>query len=571
MMRYRMLRDADGGLTCETNAEGQEVQRHPMLNKGTAFDSEERSAFGIEGYLPPAVSSLELQLERCRGAYAAKTTDLERYIYLRSLQDRNEVLFFALLGRHLEEMMRIVYTPTVGLACQQFSGIYRFPRGVFVSPENIDRIDAIFSGLPCRDIEVIVATDSAGILGIGDQGAGGMGIPIGKLALYTAGAGIHPAHCLPVTLDVGTDNRALIADPLYLGLRRPRLHGEEYFTLVERFVDAVGRHFPGALLQWEDFSKENAWILLERYRSRHLSFNDDVQGTGAVVLAGIEGALRSKGERLADQVFVLYGSGAAGIGVAAQIRAGLVGAGLTREEAAARIHVLDSRGLLLDGRAGIEEYKRPFVRTRASVPWAGGEKAPNLLEVVRGARATVLLGLSGQPGSFDEGVVRAMRASCPRPVVFPLSNPTSLCEGIPEQILRWTDGQAIVATGSPFPDVTLGGRSYTIGQGNNAFIFPGVGLGAIAVRAREVSDEMFSAAARRLAELVPAERIARSCVFPAVSALREVSQEIAVAVARTAIAQGLAREPLPEDAIAAAVARKTWRPAYPRLRRTAGL
>jgi len=566
MLRYRMLADENGDQLCETNATGQEVLRHPMLNKGTAFPREERAAFGIEGLLPPAVTTIELQLQRCREAYGAKATDLERYIYLRSLQDRNEVLFYSLLVRQLEEMMRIVYTPTVGEACRKFSHIYRFPRGVFLTTENIERVDEIFAGLPCRDVAVIVATDSAGILGIGDQGAGGMGIPIGKLALYTAGAGINPAHCLPVTLDVGTDNKSLLEDPLYLGLRRPRLHGKEYFDLVDRFVQAVRRHFPGVLLQWEDFSKDNAYTLLDKYRGALLSFNDDVQGTGAVVLSGIACAVRAGGGRLRDQVYVLYGSGAAGIGVAMQIRTGLVAEGLTPAEAAARIHVLDSRGLLVEGRAHIEDYKRPFTHPRSVVPWAAvGDRAPGLLEVVEKTGATVLLGCSGQPGSFDETIVRAMAANCPRPLIFPLSNPTSLCEAIPEDIYRWSEGRAVVATGSPFPDVRLGDRTFTVGQGNNAFIFPGVGLGAIAVRARAVSDEMFTAAAVRLAELVPEDRIARNCVYPAIGALREISREIALVVARTAVAQGLAGDDAAARDIPAAIERKVWQPRYSRL------
>jgi malate dehydrogenase (oxaloacetate-decarboxylating) len=566
MLRYRMIADGTGGQRCETNAVGEELLRHPMLNKGTAFPKAERSAFGIEGLLPPAVSTLEQQLERCREAYAAKATDLERYIYLRSLQDRNEVLFYSLLGRHLEEMMRIVYTPTVGEACQRFSHIHRLPRGVFLSTENIDRVDEIFAALPCTEIEVIVATDSEGILGIGDQGAGGMGIPIGKLSLYTAGAGINPAHCLPVTLDVGTDNQGLLEDPLYLGVRRPRLRGTEYFDLVDRFVQAVRRHFPDALLQWEDFSKDNAYALLDRYRGSLPSFNDDIQGTGAVVLAGIACAVRAAGGRLRDQVYVLYGGGAAGIGVALQIRTGLVAEGLTPSEAAARIHVLDSRGLLVEGRARIEDYKRPFTHPRSLVPWAAvGDRAPGLLEVVAKTGATILLGCSGQPGSFDEAIVRAMAANCPRPLIFPLSNPTTLAEACPEDVYRWSAGRAVVATGSPFPDVQFAGKTFTVGQGNNAFIFPGVGLGAIAVNARSVSDEMFTAAAVRLAELVPEERIARNCLYPAIGALREISRQIALVVARTAVEQGLARDAAAAADIPEAIERKVWKPQYPRL------
>ena len=373
-----------------------------------------------------------------------------------------------------------------------------------------------------------------------------------------------------MTLDVGTDNRALLEDPLYLGLRRPRLRGPEYFDLVDRFVQAVRRHFPEVLLQWEDFSKDNAYALLDKYRGELLSFNDDVQGTGAVVLSGIACAVRAAGGRLRDQVYVLYGSGAAGIGVALQIRTGLVAEGLTPAEAAARIHVLDSRGLLVEGRARIEDYKRPFTHPRSVVPWAAvGDRAPGLLEVVEKTGATVLLGCSGQPGSFDETIVRAMAANCPRPLIFPLSNPTTLAEALPEDIYRWSGGRAVVATGSPFPDVHLGGRTFTVGQGNNAFIFPGVGLGAIAVRARSVSDEMFTAAAVRLAELVPEDRIARNCVYPAIGALREISREIALVVARTAVAQGLARDEAAARDIPGAIERKVWQPRYARPERRA--
>jgi malate dehydrogenase (oxaloacetate-decarboxylating) len=342
--------------------------------------------------------------------------------------------------------------------------------------------------------------------------------------------------------------------------------------LVDRFVQAVRRHFPEVLLQWEDFSKDNAYTLLEKYRGALLSFNDDVQGTGAVVLSGIACAVRAGGGRLRDQVYVLYGSGAAGIGVALQIRTGLVAEGLTPAEAAARIHVLDSRGLLVEGRARIEDYKRPFTHPRAVVPWAAvGDRAPGLLEVVEKTKATVLLGCSGQPGSFDEKIVRAMAANCPRPLIFPLSNPTTLAEARPEDVYRWSEGRAVVATGSPFPDVEIGGRTFTVGQGNNAFIFPGVGLGAVAVRARAVSDEMFTAAAVRLAELVPEDRIARNCVYPAISALRQISREIALVVAETAVAQGLAGDEAAARDIPAAIERRVWEPRYPRLVPGAGV
>ncbi|MCJ7500118.1 NAD-dependent malic enzyme, partial [bacterium] len=487
-------------------------------------------------------------------------------IYLRSLQDRNETLFYALLMRHLKEMIPIVYTPTVGLACQMFSHIFRFTRGVFLSPENISNIDEIFQSLPYRNIEMIVATDSEGILGLGDQGVGGMGIPVGKLSLYTGGAGIHPANCLPVTLDVGTNNEELLKDPLYLGIRKNRIRGEEYLSFMDLFVQGVKRNFPDAVLQWEDFSKQNAFTLLEKYRDELPSFNDDIQGTGAVVLAGIMGALRISESKITDQIFAILGAGAGGIGVARQICQSLVANGLTLEDAKHRIYVLDSRGVVHDGRREVDEYKKGLSRKSGfshGWPLANPDQV-SLLDLTRNGGVTVLVGLSGVGGSFSEDIVRSMAGNTERPVIFPLSNPTDKTEAAPENIYRWTEGKAIVATGSPFPDVTVGERTYTVGQGNNVFIFPGVGLGTLTVGAKAITDEMITAAARRLSEILPQDHLDINCVYPHPAELREVCREIAVAVAETAIEQGVARKPVDPALLKEHVRSRMWVPEYAR-------
>lgn len=568
MLRYRIVKDEVGEDVYEIDSCGLEILHNPILNKGSAFPPEERRLFRIEGLLPPAVSSLEQQVARRYEGFSAKPSDLDKYIYLRALQDRNETLFYALLLSHLEEMIPIVYTPTVGLACQRYSRIFRYTRGIFLSPETIDRVDSIFRSLAYRNVEMIVATDSEGILGIGDQGVGGMGIPVGKLSLYVAGAGIHPANCLPVTIDVGTNNEELLNDPLYLGFRKRRIRGDAYFDLIDRFVQAVKRNFPGAVLQWEDFSKQNAFTLLERYRDLLPSFNDDIQGTGAVTLAGILGAMRITGEQLADQRFLIHGAGAGGIGVARQIHAALVSRGLTEREAADRIYVVDSRGAVAEGRSGVEEYKKPFARRAGFAgEWTlANPERVSLLDVVRNARPTVLLGLSGAPGTFGEDVVRAMASACERPVIFPLSNPTSNAEARPEDIYRWTDGKAVVATGSPFPNVRFGGTEYLVGQGNNVFVFPGVGLAALLVGAKRIPDGMFTVAAERLAEQVSPERLAANCVYPPVPELRRICREIAIAVAESAVERGVGA-PVSADRLRDLLERRMWTPRYSRFRR----
>ncbi len=405
MLHYRIYKDESGEDVVEIDTDGMELLHNSILNKGTAFTAEERKLFRIDGYLPPAVSTLNQQVDRRYEGFTEKGTGLEKYIYLRSLQDRNETLFYALLLKHLGEMIPIVYTPTVGLACQMFSHIFRFTRGVFLSQDNISHIDEIMTSLPYRNIEMIVVTDSEGILGLGDQGVGGMGIPVGKLSLYTGGAGIHPANCLPVTLDVGTNNEELLKDPLYLGIRKNRIRGDEYLSFVDQFVQGVKRNYPNAVLQWEDFSKQNAFTLLDKYRDEIPSFNDDIQGTGAVVLAGIKGAVRVSGTSLTDQVFAILGAGAGGIGVARQIHRGLVAGGLTPEDARSRIYVLDSRGVVHEGRKGVDEYKKEFSReAEFARGWSlEGSDQVTLLDLVRNAGVSVLIGLSGVGGCFQRG------------------------------------------------------------------------------------------------------------------------------------------------------------------------
>lgn len=495
---YDVKRDERGKRYLEPFVQGSLLLGLPLLNKGTAFTHEERKALRLEGLLPPHVTTLEEQKQRNYRRYRLIENDLEKHIFLRNLQDRNEVLFFALFADHMSEMLPILYTPTVGEAVKQFSHIYRFPRGFTASTDNIHEIDEALSNVPLNDVRLAVATDSSAILGIGDQGFGGMAISIGKLAIYTAAGGLGPDKALPVELDVGTNRADLINDPLYLGVRHRRLSGEEYYAFMDRFVEAFRRRYPNAVMQWEDFGKDTAFAVLERYRKVLPSFNDDIQGTGAVTLAGVLSACRIKGQNLSDQRILVYGAGAGGVGVAQAILDGLMREGLSEAEAKERLFVLDSKGLLLSSRS-MEDYKKKFAKDPALVQgWHFEGEAPNLYETIVNARVTVLLGLSGQPGSFTEPIVQAMLAHTEHPVIFPLSNPTSSSEAFPEDILRWTQGKALVAAGSPFAPVELGGQTYAIGQGNNAFVFPGLGFGTVLSKAKEVSDDMVLEAAYAL-------------------------------------------------------------------------
>jgi malic enzyme len=554
---------------------GAELLTRPLLNKDTAFDADERIVFGLRGLLPPRTASIEeqvgLELEHIR----RKSDDLERYIGLSSLQDRNETLFYRVLLENLEEFLPIIYTPTVGRACQTFSHILRRPRGLWITPADIDRIpdllrnanpDGAEGGPAADDIRLVVATDNERILGLGDQGAGGMGIPVGKLALYTAGAGIYPARTLPVSLDVGTDNSDLLADPLYLGFRAPRLRGAEYDDFIEAFVVAVLDVCPKAVLQWEDFKQHNAIRILDRYRNRITSFNDDIQGTGAVILAGVLAAVRALGRPLAEQRFVFLGAGAAGVGIARTVRAALVADGMGDAAIKCAIAMVDTNGLIFATRDQLDSDKLEFALGADALTaygLAGLQPTDrcDLEAVIAAVKPTMLIGTSGVPGAFTEAAIRAMAANTERPVVFPLSNPTAKSEAVPADILAWTDGKALVATGSPFEPVIRAGRTHAIGQANNVFIFPGMGLGAIVAEAREITDEMFLLAARTLSEMVSAERLESGALYPPVSDLRSVSRQIALKVVCQSRDCGVGRLYRDEEA-ADAIEAAMWYPEY---------
>lgn len=519
---------------------GTRVSGNSFINKGTAFTEEDRERLGLVAMLPPAVRSLEKQMENSRIKVDAKENDLERFIYIRSLFDRNVTLAHALIKSDIARYMTIIYTPTVGLACQQFSSMFRSANGLHFYPGNIDRAEDVLRRFLHRDIRVAVVTDNQGILGIGDQGAGGIAICVGKLMLYTQGAGIAPWHCLPISLDVGTNNEALLNDVEYLGWRHRRLTGDEYIHFVQRFARAFRNVFPNALCQWEDFSKQNAFAIRDAYLHDLISFNDDIQGTGAVALAAILTAMKIKLEKLRDQVFLIHGAGAGGVGIAEQIETALVEEGLSVTEARSRIFTLDSRGLILAGKDMLP-YKQKFAKDPAGLPWVRDDRDLQLENVVRHAGITVLVGTSGQAGCFTGKIVQAMLEHTDRPVILPLSNPTSMSEALPADLYSWTGGRALVATGSPFAPVVFNGREYRIGQCNNVFVFPGVGLGVLASGAREVLPEFFTAAARAVSDFVTAKEMQSGALMPDVTILRDVSLKVAQAVGETAIQKGVSR------------------------------
>jgi len=536
---------------------------HPLLNKDTAFSEQEREEFELTGLLLDRVTTVQeqvaLELEHIR----RKSDDLEKYIGLLALQDRNEILYYRLLEENLEEFLPLVYTPVVGEACRQFSHIVRRPRGLWITPKDEDRIPDLLRNARHQDVRLMVVTDNERILGLGDQGAGGMGIPIGKLAIYSAGAGIYPALTLPVSLDVGTDNEGLLRDPLYLGYRQPRLRGEAYERFLEAFVEGVIEVFPHALLQWEDFKQHNAIRVLDRYRHRLASFNDDIQGTGAVALAGILTALRELEGCLRSQRFVFVGAGAAGTGISRMLRAAMRRDGMTQEEIGLAIVMVDEDGLLFEGRSPLHEDQVSFALDAEQLQHFGfpGAARHDLEGVIARVQPSFLLGVSATQGAFTEAAVREMAAHVERPVIFPLSNPTSKAEATPTDVLRWTQGRALVATGSPFDPVELDARTYVTGQANNAFVFPGVGLGAVVAEAHEVTDEMFLAAADALSAMVSQERVAQGALYPPISALRRVSRELAMRVIEVARDEGLGRIIRDED-LGDAVDDAMWLPYY---------
>jgi malate dehydrogenase (oxaloacetate-decarboxylating) len=547
----------------ETSLSGYDLINQPMLNKGTAFTDEERDIFGLHGLLPPHVGVIEDQIKRRLRALQGLMPGFEQYAFLRELQDTNETLFYALLAGNIARMLPLVYTPTVGEGCQRFSEIWRRPRGLFLSYPHKDKIARILAHPRFDKVRCIVVSDGERILGLGDQGAGGMGIPIGKLSLYTALAGIHPASTLPILLDVGTDNQERLDDPVYVGWCHRRVRGQDYDDFIESFVKAVIKRWPHVLLQWEDFAGANAARLLERYRDRLCTFNDDIQGTAAVATATLLAAINVTGLPLNSQRIAMLGFGSAGVGIASLMVTAMEEAGLSREEARGRVYAIDKDGLLVEGYADLHPAQQPFVKKRESV--AGWKLVQpdkiGLFDVIQNAQPTVLIGVSGQPGVFTEDMVRAMTKYSARPIIFPLSNPTSHSEATPQDLLDWSNGTAIIGTGSPFPPVSIGGRSIPIDQTNNSYVFPGVALGIISSRARRVTDAMFMAAAKTLAKLSPTVTDKKGRLLPPVTEIPSVSIAIALAVAEQARKEGLVLLGPGED-LETAVRSHVWEPRY---------
>lgn len=546
-----------------TRLSGYQLLLNPRLNKGTAFTEEERDTFALHGMLPPHVGTLEEQRERRMKAFAAQPNDFAKYSFMRNLQDATETLFYSLIAHNMEVMLPIVYTPAVGEGCQRFSEIWRKPRGLFISYPNRGRIDQILSDPRFDDIRCIVVSDGERILGLGDQGAGGMGIPIGKMALYTALGGIPPEHCLPVLLDVGTDNEELLRNPIYVGWQHHRIRGQEYDDFVEQFVQAVQRRWPHILLQWEDFAGSNALDLLARYRNRLCTFNDDIQGTAAVTTATLLAAINATGVPLKEQTIVMFGSGSAGIGIIDLLIAEMKEEGLTEQQARDRIYAFNRYGLLIEGCRGGRPSQQPLMRKRSDVAnWKleGGEDI-TLLDVVRNAPVSVLVGVSAQPGTFTEEIVRAVARNTERPIIFPLSNPTSKSEAVPADIMRWTEGRALIGTGSPFAAVDVNGKLVPISQVNNSYIFPGLALGILVSRARRVSDTMIMAAAKALASLSPSRTDKNAPLLPPIADSRKVSFLVAVSVGHQAIAEGLAEIENP-DTLEDQIRDYVWEPVY---------
>ena len=566
MERFEIKKTRDGD-RLRVHRSGPELLRYPLYNKGTAFTPEERRKLGIEGLLPAEYNDIDKQAERIFKSIFFNRDDVGRNIGLAMLQDRNEVLFYRLLSEHLEEIMPIVYTPTVGKASQYYSRVFRRGRGIFLTPDYAGRIeDVLARAAPFSGVRLMVVTDNEAILGIGDQGAGGMAISVGKLALYCAGAGIHPARTLPISLDVGTDNEELLEDPLYLGYRQKRLRGEAYVRFVDEFVTAADNVFPGVIIQWEDFRKDNALMILDRYRHEVPSFNDDIQGTGAVAAACVRGACRIADTRFADSRILIYGAGAAGLGIARQMREQLTRQGLTGDDLVRSILVMDSRGIISSDRDQLDSYKKELAwpEAMAAELATDSEARTNLAKVIEAYKPTAIIGASGQGGAFDESAIRTMADNTDHPIVLPMSNPTSISEAVPADILNWTEGRALVATGSPFEPVKTSDGLRHIGQANNVFVFPGIGLGAMVVGANEVTDAMIASSSTALAASLNKDEIRERRVIPGIARLWEVCGDIAIAVAHQAIDDGVARVS-DKSSLEKRIASKRWKPDYPQI------
>ncbi|KGD72229.1 malate dehydrogenase [Tatumella morbirosei] len=540
----------------------------PLLNKGSAFTRDERNEFNLNGLLPETVETIEEQAERAWHQFQEFKNNNDKHVYLRNIQDTNETLFYRLLDDHLEEVMPIIYTPTVGTACEHFSEIYRRARGVFISYPNREHIEDMLQNATKQNVKVIVVTDGERILGLGDLGIGGMGIPIGKLSLYTACGGISPAYTLPVALDVGTNNQQLLNDPLYMGWRNPRIGGEEYAEFIHEFISAVKRRWPNVLLQFEDFAQKNAMPLLEQYRDELCCFNDDIQGTAAVAVGTLIAASRAAGGKISDQTVVFLGAGSAGCGIAEQIIIEMKAEGLSDAEARRRVMMVDRYGLLTDKLPNLLPFQTRLIQASEDVAgWQVENDAISLLDVVRNAKPTVLVGVSGQPGLFTEEIIREMHSHCPRPIIMPLSNPTSRVEAVPADLIAWTEGAALVATGSPFAPVSWKDKTYPIAQCNNAYIFPGIGLGVIASKASRITDSMLMSASRALADCSPLATKGEGPVLPELKDIQQVSRYIAIEVAKAAQAAGVAIE-TSEEVLTQAVEDNFWKPQYRHYRRT---
>ncbi|SHG95910.1 NAD-dependent malic enzyme [Ferrimonas marina] len=543
----------------------------PLLNKGSGFTLDERDSFNLHGLLPATVETIDEQAKRAYQQYQSFTNDMDRHVYLRNIQDTNETLFYRLVSDHITEMMPIIYTPTVGAACQQFSNIYRRARGLFISYADRDRIDEVLYNAVAHNTKVIVITDGERILGLGDQGIGGMGIPIGKLSLYTACGGISPAYTLPIVLDVGTDNTQLLDDPMYMGLRQPRITGEEYDEFVDQVMQAIKVRWPQALVQFEDFAQKNAMPLLNRYKDEFCCFNDDIQGTAAVTVGSLLAACKAQGSELKDQHVAFLGAGSAGCGIAEAIIAEMVSQGLDEAQARSQIYLVDRWGLLQEGMVNLLDFQQKLVQSqKATAKWESDNDngAFDLLDVIKNAKPSVLIGVSGAPGLFTEEVISTMAANHERPIVFPLSNPTSRVEATPENILRWSEGRALVATGSPFGDVHMGEEVFPIAQCNNSYIFPGVGLGVMASGASRVTDNMLMASSRALAECSPLGQKGEGPLLPPLEQIQEVSKQIAFAVGRAAMNDGVAIK-VKLDELRAAIDREFWQAEYRSYKRSA--